>query len=113
MIKYLLFQKDYIPLLHHRNNAVGKMRKMKTLNLKDKPVTLRTHSEIVKFVYENRFFLGNEQKLFYSDVQRIMEQELRKPAGKRITMAAITERAYNIESYILASGAAEVMTEFI
>jgi hypothetical protein len=87
--------------------------KMKTLNLNSKPVTLKTHSEIVKFVYDNRFSLGNEQKLFYSNVKSILEKELRKPATKRITMAAITERAYNIESYILAAGAASVTTEFI
>lgn len=76
-------------------------------------VTLRTHSEIVKFVYENRFVIGNKQKIFYSDVQRIMELELRKKASSRLTMKQITERAYNIESCILAAGAAEVMTEFI
>lgn len=86
---------------------------MKTLNLNNKPVTLKTHSEIVKFVYENRFAIGNEVKLFYSDVQRIMEQELRKPSSRRLTMAKITERAYNIDAYILAAGAASVTTEFI
>jgi hypothetical protein len=96
------------------NEAVAvKRKKMNTLNLNNKKVSKGTLAEIVKFVYENRFVLGNEQKLFYSDVQRIMEQELRKPAAKRMTMAAITERAYNIESYILASGAASVTTEFI
>jgi hypothetical protein len=87
--------------------------KMKTLNLNNKPVTLKTHSDIVKFIYENRFFLGNEQKLFYSNVKSILEKELRKPAAGRITMAAITERAYNIDSYILAAGASSITTEFI
>jgi lysine/ornithine N-monooxygenase len=90
-----------------------KKKKMRTFNLNNKPVTLKTHSEIVKFVYENRFTIGNEQKMFYSDVQRIMEQELRKLASRRLTMSQIMERAYNIDAYILASGAAEVTTEFI
>jgi hypothetical protein len=90
-----------------------KKQAMITLNLNNKKVTKGTLNEIKNFVYENRQSMGNEQKVFYSDVQRIMEQELRKPADSRMTMAAITERAYNIESYILAAGADSVTTEVI
>jgi hypothetical protein len=92
---------------------LGKRNKMKTLNLNNKKVSKGALTEIKNFVYENRLAIGDEQKLFYSDVQRIMEQELRKPAARRMTMTSITERAHNIEYYILAAGATSVTTEFI
>lgn len=86
---------------------------MNTLNIANLPVSKKTITQITKFVYENRFVLGNEQKLFYADVKGLIAMQLKKTASNRLSMAAIMERAYNIDAYILAAGAASVTTEFI
>lgn len=86
---------------------------MTTLNISKMPVSKMTISQITEFVYNNRASLGNEQKLFYLDVKGLITIQLKKPAANRLTMAQIMERAYNIDAYILAAGAASVTTEFI
>lgn len=77
------------------------------------PVSKKTVTQITEFVYNNRASIGNEQKLFYADVKGLITIQLKKKAANRLSMAQIMERAYNIESYILAAGAASVTTEFI
>jgi hypothetical protein len=86
---------------------------MKTLNIATLPVSKKTITQIAEFVYENRTTIGNEQKLFYADVKGLITIQLNKPASRRLTMAQIMERAFNIDAYILASGAASVTTEFV
>jgi hypothetical protein len=86
---------------------------MITLNISKMPVSKKTITQITEFVYNNRASMGNEQKLFYLDVKSLITIQLKKPAANRLLMAQIMERAYNIESYILAAGAASVTTEFI
>lgn len=86
---------------------------MTTLNISTLPVSKKTITQITEFVYNNRASIGNEQKLFYADVKGLITIQLKKPAANRLTMAQIMERAYNIDAYILAAGAAEVTTEFV
>lgn len=86
---------------------------MTTLNISNLPVSKKTIATITNFVYENKEVLGNEQKMFYADVKGLIEIQLRKPSATRLSMQQITERAYNIDRYILAAGAASVATEFI
>jgi len=86
---------------------------MTTLNVAILPVSKKTITQITEFVYNNRAFIGNNQKLFYADVKGLITIQLNKPAANRLTMAQIMERAYNINTYILASGAASVTTEFV
>lgn len=86
---------------------------MKTLNIATLPVSKKTIAQIAEFVYENRASIGNEQKLFYADVKGLIAIQLKKIAANRLTMAQIMERAYNIDAYILASGAASVTSEFV
>ena len=86
---------------------------MKTLNIATLPVSKKTITQITEFVYVNRAILGNEQKLFYADVKGLIDIQIKKPAANRLTMTQIMERAYNIDAYILASGAASVTTEFV
>lgn len=86
---------------------------MTTLNIENKKVSNKTITEISEFVYNNREILGNEQKLFYADVRSLIAIQMKKTVAQRLTMAQITERAYNIDKYILAAGAASVTTEFI
>lgn len=86
---------------------------MTTLNIANLPVSKKTVAQITVFVYENRATIGNEQKLFYADVKGLIDIQLKKKAANRLTMAQIIERAYNIDAYILAAGAASVTTEFV
>lgn len=86
---------------------------MTTLNLNSKKVAKQTVNIIAEFVYNNRQVLSNDLKMFYCDVKGIIEMQLNKKAANRLTMEQILERAYNIEGYVLASGAASFETEFI
>lgn len=86
---------------------------MKSLSVASLPVSKKTITRITEFVYENRLTIGNEQKLFYADVKGLIDIQLKKTAANRLTMAQIMERAYNIDAYILAAGAASVTTEFV
>lgn len=86
---------------------------MKTLNIASLPVNNKTIAQITEFVYENRATIGNEQKLFYLDVKGLIAIQLKKAAAARLSMPQIMERAYNIDAYILAAGAASVTTEFV
>lgn len=86
---------------------------MKTLNVATLPVSKKTITQITEFVYENRATIGDEQKLFYADVKGLIDIQLKKHAAIRLNMAQIMERAYNIDAYILAAGAASVTTEFV
>lgn len=86
---------------------------MTTLNIANLPVSKKTVAQITVFVYENRATIGNEQKLFYADVKGLIDIQLKKKAANRLTMAQIMERAYNIDAYILATGAVSVTTEFV
>lgn len=86
---------------------------MSTLNITNMPVSKKTITQITEFVYNNRASIGNEQKLFYLDVKGLITIQLKKPAASRLAMAQIMERAYNIDAYILAAGAASVTTEFV
>lgn len=86
---------------------------MTTLNLQSKIVNQATANQIAAFVYENRNELSNEMKLFYQDVKGFIEMQLNKTAARRMNMAEILERSYNIEQYILKSGAAAVEVKFI
>jgi hypothetical protein len=90
-----------------------KTKEMTTFNIAKMPVSKTTVTKITEFVYENRATIGNDQKMFYADVKGLIAIQLNKKAANRLTMAQIMERAYNIESYILAAGAASVTTEFI
>lgn len=86
---------------------------MTTLNLQSATVTVKTVKSITDFLYTNRETLSNELKLFYVDVRSIMERQLTKKAAFRMPITEILERAYNIETYILASGAASYNVEFV
>jgi hypothetical protein len=86
---------------------------MTTFNIANMPVSKKTITQITEYVYNNRASIGNEQKLFYADVKGLIIIQLRKPAANRLSMAQIMERAYNIDAYILAAGAASVTTEFV
>ena len=93
--------------------CVTKANNMKTLNLTSKKVTESSAKEIGLFVYNNKEKMSNELKMFYQDVKGIIEIQLKKKAKKRMNMQQILERAYNIESYVLASGAASFETQFV
>jgi len=84
-----------------------------TLNLQDKKVTKSTVKLIAEFKYNNRNELSNELKMFYSDVEGLIDIQLRKCAAQRMSMAEILERAYNIEKYVLAIGAVSFTTIFV
>jgi hypothetical protein len=86
---------------------------MTTLNLQSKKVNQATANEIAAFVYENRNALSIELKMFYQDVKGFIEMQVKKPVSHRMNMQQILDRSYNIEQYILNSGAAAVTTEFI
>lgn len=86
---------------------------MKSLDLQSKKVSKGTEKEITLFVYENRNELGTQQKDFYTVVRGFITREVSKPTGKRMSMAQILERSYNIDAYVLASGAASITTEYI
>ena len=78
-------------------------------------VVKSTTTAIRKFVWENRSELSNEMKLFYQDVASMVEKHAAKPKGtwhKITEMKDILERAYNIEKYVLASGAASYEVQF-
>lgn len=82
------------------------------LNLQTKKVTQSTVTLIDKYLYDNRNVLTNELKLFYIDAKAILEHELKKCKTQRLHMDDILERAYNIEEYVLAAGAASYEVEF-
>lgn len=79
---------------------------MDGLNLESKKVSKGTSTEISYYIHNNRLTLGSDLIFFYSDVKGLIDLQLRKPASIRLKMSEIMERAYNIESYVLASGAA-------
>lgn len=83
------------------------------MKLQSLKVSKATVTAITAFVYENRSSLSNEMKMFYGDAKGLIEIQLRKPASRRLTMTEVLERAYNIEQYVLKSGACGVETEFI
>ena len=85
---------------------------MTTLNLQSKKVTASTSKSIAEFIYSNREALSNELKMFYNDVKGLIDLQLNKKAARRMSMEQILERAYNIESYVLASGATSFETQF-
>lgn len=85
---------------------------IKLLNLQTKKVTQSTVTLIANYLYDNTNVLTNELKLFYSDVKSIVEHELKKGKAQRLHMDDILERAYNIEEYVLAAGAASYEVEF-
>jgi len=79
-------------------------------------VTKSTANLIRSFLWENKNELSNEMKLFYNDVASMIERNAAKNKldGSKITdMKEILERAYNIEKYVLASGAASYSVEFV
>lgn len=86
---------------------------MKTLNLSSKKVTASTSKIISEFIYANRETLSNDLKLFYNDVKVFINFQIKKKASTKMSMEQILERAYNIESYVLASGASSYETHFI
>lgn len=86
---------------------------MKTLNLQSLKISKSTVTLITEFVYNNRTELSNELKMFYNDAKGLIEIQLRKPKTQRMSMLECLERAYNIDSYILKSGAASVETQFL
>ena len=90
-----------------------KQKIMTALNLKSKKVTASTSKIISEFIYLNRETLSNDLKMFYNDVKGLIDLQLNKKASKRMTMEQILERAYNIDSYVLAAGAASFETQFI
>ena len=86
---------------------------MKTLKLEGKKVTNGTAIEIAEFVYANKNEMSNELKLFYQDVKGLIDVQLSKKANYRMSMGEILERAFNIEKYVMASGAVSFETKFI
>lgn len=86
---------------------------MHLLDLGSKKVTKGTAESIALFVYSNRTQISLELAAFYQSVKSMIEGQLNKPAAQRMSMTEILERMYNIDQYILNSGAAEVTTEFI
>lgn len=79
---------------------------MTILNLATATVSKMTVGRIDMFVYENRNELSNELKMFYKDVAGLISIQLNKPLSRRMTIDQILERAYNIDKYVIASGAA-------
>lgn len=86
---------------------------MTLLNLSTATVSKSTVGRIDMFVYKNRNELSNELKMFYKDVAGLISIQLRKSTCRRMTIEQILERAYNIEKYVLASGAASFETIYI
>lgn len=85
------------------------------IGLENFKVVKSTAITIRNFVWENRSELSNEMKLFYHDVASIVERNASKKKGdwsKISDMKEILERAYNIEKYVLASGAASYEVQF-
>lgn len=82
---------------------------MKTLNLSNATVTKKTSVNIRNFVYDNRFELSSELKMFYQDVAGLIDMQLNKKFN-RLTIGQILERAYNIDMYVLQSGASSFET---
>lgn len=83
---------------------------MTLLNLSTATVTKSTENKIYSFVYENRNELSNELKMFYGDVAGLVRIQLTKPLSRRMKISQILERAYNIEKYVMAAGAADFET---
>jgi hypothetical protein len=86
---------------------------MTILNLQSKPVNQNTANEIAAYVYNNRHEMSNGLMVFYQDVKGFIEMQLRKPVSRRMNMQQILDRAYNIEQFILNSGAASYKMEVI
>lgn len=86
---------------------------MKNLNLNTSTISKTTIKNIDLFVYENRYELSNELKMFYKDVAGLIEIQLKKSLSRRMNMNQIMERAYNIDSYVIATGAASFDKLFI
>ena len=82
-------------------------------NLNSKKVSKATIKEIQSFVYENRNELSVNMKLFYSDVVAFIDIQLKKCASQRMSMTEILERSYNIETYVLNSGACSYEVEYL
>ncbi len=86
---------------------------MKTLNLEARKVSASTREAINHFVYENKDVISIELKTYYRDVEGFISRELRKKASIRMSMDEILEKAYNIEKYVIKSGAASFETCYI
>lgn len=85
---------------------------MKTLNLTTASINKKTSDKIRAFVYDNRNQLSSEIKLFYQDVAGLIDIQLSKPVKNRMVIKQILERAYNIDFYVLQTGAASIETQF-
>ena len=86
---------------------------MKTLNLTTASVNKKTSSKIRGFVYENKNELSSEIKMFYQDVAGLIDIQLSKPVQNRMGINQILERAYNIDFYVLQTGAASIETSML
>lgn len=83
------------------------------LNLQSKKVTKGTAKEINTFLWESRGEINLEKASWYRTVYNMINTELRKPTKFRASMKELCERAYNLDDYILQSGAVSVEHEFI
>lgn len=86
------------------------------IGLESFKVVKSTATAIRNFIWENRGELSNEMKLFYQDVAALVERNAAKSKSdwsKISDMKEILERAYNIEKYVLASGAASYEVQFV
>ncbi len=86
---------------------------MEILNLESKKVSPSTVKTINSFIYENKNSISIEVKTFYRDVEGFISRELRKKSSLRMSMLEILERAYNIEKYVIESGAASFETHYV
>jgi hypothetical protein len=85
------------------------------IGLENLKVVKSTTTTIRDFVWENRGELSSKEKLFYQDVASIVERNASKKksdSSKISDMSEILERAYNIEKYVLAAGAASYEVQF-
>src|SRR6478752_4507665 len=81
-----------------------KVRDNKRYDLSDKKITKKTYDDIKQFLYDNKDKLSYAEKAFYSDVQSMIDLQLRKKAQYRMTMDEIIDRVVNAEEYIMAAG---------
>lgn len=86
---------------------------MTYLNIESAKTTKGTAKRINTFLWESRGLISLELASFYRMVHDMINDQLRKPAKHRATVKELCERAYNIDAYILASGAASVEHEII
>jgi hypothetical protein len=92
---------------------LSKQKAMTTLNLQSMPISQKTANEIASFVYNNRNEMSKDLMAFYQDVKGFIEMQLKKPVSRRMNMSQILDRSYNIEQYILKSGAASYQMEVL